>query len=411
MRLLCLSNGHGEDAIACRILQSLQQSTAIKELAALPLVGTGQAYQTANIPIIGRTQAMPSGGFVYMDGSQLARDVRGGLVQLTLSQLRSVRQWGGSGGRILAVGDVVPLLFAWWSGAPYGFVGTAKSEYYLRDERGVLTRCTWFERLEGWAGSVYSPLERWLMRHPRCHGVFPRDRLTASFLRKWDIPVFDLGNPMMDGFAMDIPEPNWQQVPLTVALLPGSRVPEVYENWILILEAVQALVETWNTPLEFVGVIAPSLAIEPLIAALQSHPWRANSDPSGHTLWQQGNNILRLTQTEFISTLERAHWAIALAGTATEQAVGLGKPVIAIPGKGPQFTPAFAEAQTRLLGQSVLLCHRPEAVVDIVRSLQQQPEWRQQIAENGRRRMGTPGAAERIARCLVEQLSDPISYT
>ena len=411
MRLLCLSNGHGEDAIACRILQSLQQSTAIKELAALPLVGTGQAYQTANIPIIGRTQAMPSGGFVYMDGSQLARDVRGGLVQLTLSQLRSVRQWGGSGGRILAVGDVVPLLFAWWSGAPYGFVGTAKSEYYLRDERGVLTRCTWFERLEGWAGSVYSPLERWLMRHPRCHGVFPRDRLTASFLRKWDIPVFDLGNPMMDGFAMDIPEPDWQQVPLTVALLPGSRAPEVYENWILILEAVQALVETWNTPLEFVGAIAPSLAIEPLIAALQQYTWQASSDPIGQTFWQQGNNILRLTQTEFISTLERAHWAIALAGTATEQAVGLGKPVITIPGKGPQFTPAFAEAQTRLLGPSVLLCHRPEAVVDIVRSLQQQPEWRQQIAENGRRRMGTPGAAERIARCLVEQLSDPSGST
>ncbi|MBE9098204.1 lipid-A-disaccharide synthase-related protein [Vacuolonema iberomarrocanum] len=411
MRLLCLSNGHGEDAIACRILQSLQQSTAIKELAALPLVGTGQAYQAANIPIIGRTQAMPSGGFVYMDGSQLARDVRGGLVQLTLSQLRSVRQWNRSGGRILAVGDVVPLLFAWWSGAPYGFVGTAKSEYYLRDEHGVLTRCTWFERLEGWAGSVYSPLERWLMHHPRCHGVFPRDRLTASFLRKWDIPVFDLGNPMMDGFAMDIPEPDWQQVPLTVALLPGSRAPEVYENWILILEAVQALVETWNTPLEFVGAIAPSLAIEPLIAALQPHTWQSSSDPSGKTVWRQGNNILRLTQTEFISTLERTHWAIALAGTATEQAVGLGKPVIAIPGKGPQFTPAFAEAQTRLLGPSVLLCHRPEAVVDIVRSLQQQPEWRQQIAENGRRRMGTPGAAERISRCLVEQLSDPSGYT
>ncbi|NER08061.1 MAG: hypothetical protein F6K17_38700, partial [Okeania sp. SIO3C4] len=200
MRLLCLSNGHGEDAIACRILRPLQQSTAIKELVALPLVGTGQAYQSLNIPIIGQTKAMPSGGFVYMDGSQLVRDVRGGLVPLTLSQLRSVRQWGRSGGQILAVGDIVPLLFAWWGRAPYGFVGTAKSEYYLRDESGVLTRCTWFERMESWAGSVYSPLERWLIGRSRCHAVFPRDHLTAMFLRKWDIPVFDLGNPMMDGF-------------------------------------------------------------------------------------------------------------------------------------------------------------------------------------------------------------------
>jgi uncharacterized protein (TIGR03492 family) len=407
MRLLCLSNGHGEDAIACRILRALQKSAALKELVALPLVGTGQAYQSANIPIIGQTKAMPSGGFVYMDGSQLARDVQGGLVQLTLSQLQSVRQWGRDGGQILAVGDIVPLLFAWWSGAPYGFVGTAKSEYYLRDERGVLTRCTWFERMESWAGSVYSPLERWLMCHRRCHAVFPRDRLTATFLQKWDIPVFDLGNPMMDGFALDVPEPDWQQVPLTVALLPGSRAPEAYENWALILEALHALVEGWDSPLAFVGAIAPSLALDPLISALQHYPWQLHPEQTGHPIWQQGNKTLRLTQTEFTATLERAHWAIALAGTATEQAVGLGKPVITIPGKGPQFTPAFAEAQRRLLGESVLLCDRPEAVVAVVRSLRQQPQWRQQIAENGRRRMGKPGAAELIAQCLGERLDAP----
>jgi len=39
-----------------------------------------------------------------------------------------------------------------------------------------------------------------------------------------------------------------------------------------------------------------------------------------------------------------------MAGTATEQFVGLGKPAIAIPGIGPQFTAAFAEAQSRHLG-------------------------------------------------------------
>ena len=42
-----------------------------------------------------------------------------------------------------------------------------------------------------------------------------------------------------------------------------------------------------------------------------------------------------------------------MAVTAAEQAIGLGKPVIQIEGKGPQFTKSFAEAQRRLLGKFV----------------------------------------------------------
>ena len=92
LRLLVLSNGHGEDIIAVRILRELQQQNA-PEIFALPLVGEGRAYQKLDIPVIGSVRSMPSGGFVYMDGRQLARDVRGGLLQLTLNQLKAVRGW------------------------------------------------------------------------------------------------------------------------------------------------------------------------------------------------------------------------------------------------------------------------------------------------------------------------------
>ena len=44
-----------------------------------------------------------------------------------------------------------------------------------------------------------------------------------------------------------------------------------------------------------------------------------------------------------------------MAGTAAEQAIGLGKPVIQIEGKGPQFTKSFAEAQRLLLGKNVFV--------------------------------------------------------
>ena len=94
-----------------------------------------------------------------------------------------------------------------------------------------------------------------------------------------------------------------------------------------------------------------------------------------------------------------------MAGTATEQFIGLGKPAIIIPGKGPQFTPAFAEAQTRLLGASVTLVEQPNQVAGALQCLLNDPDRLQTIVENGRRRMGEPGAAQRIATCLLEKMS------
>jgi uncharacterized protein (TIGR03492 family) len=408
MKLLCLSNGHGEDAIALRILLELRKQTS-SELAALPLVGEGQAYVSHGIPLAGPVKGMPSGGFVYMDGRQLARDLRGGLLPLTLAQLKIIREWAQANAAILAVGDIVPLLFAWWSGAPYAFVGTAKSEYYLRDEQGWLPRNSWFERLERWSGSVYLPWERWLMRHRRCQAVFPRDTLTTQILKRWAVPAFDLGNPMMDGLEPD--GINFRaavagvedEPPLTFALLPGSRSPEVYENWQAIAHAATRLVSAFSDrSLLFLGAIAPHLDLDPLAQPLQSLGWRPRS--TQFLTFTQKKATLILTQSNFSDCLHQADIAIAMAGTATEQFVGLGKPAITFPGKGPQFTPAFAEAQSRLLGPSINWVTQPEQVVYAVKSLLQDPDRLQLIHDNGTRRMGEPGAAKRIASYVLDEL-------
>ena len=414
MKILCLSNGHGEDVIAVRILQALQQHPQAPEIAALPLVGKGQAYTHHNIPIVGPVKVMPSGGFVYMDGRQLARDLKGGLLQLTLAQLQTAKTWAKEGGRILAVGDIVPLLFAWLSGAPYSFVGTAKSEYYLRDEVGPLPRKSWFERLESWSGSVYLPWERWLMSHSRCQAVFPRDTLTTERLRQWQIPAFDLGNPMMDGLEPSetaIATRSTENPPLTIALIPGSRPPEAYANWHQIIQAVARLLDTFSSrPLLFLGAIAPSLDLDTLCEPLQSQGWQVADNSTSHSVndptalvFRQRKAILILTQQAFNDCVYLADLAIAMAGTATEQFVGLGKPAITLPGQGPQFTPAFAEAQTRLLGPSVTLVNQPAQVPKAIESLLSNPDRLQIIADNGHRRMGTPGAAVRIADQLIQQ--------
>ncbi|GAC1490015.1 MAG: lipid-A-disaccharide synthase-related protein [Chamaesiphon sp.] len=429
MKLLCLSNGHGEDIIAVRILQELQQHQNSLELAALPLVGEGQAYTQMDIPIIGPMQTMPSGGFIYMDGCQLLRDLQGGLLQLTLAQFKAVRSWARKGGVILAVGDILPLLFAWLSGADYAFVGTAKSEYYLRDEVGSLPRQSWRQHSEGWAGSVYLPWERWLMRRWRCKAVFPRDRLTAVTLQQWSIPVFDLGNPMMDGILPENPTPIFYdpeielketQRSLIVTLLPGSRPPEAYSNWQQIMLAADGLIlKRAKQSMVFLGAIAPGLSLDSLHQILEIQGWRQNLSASlastaliqdsEATIFSREDATLILTQNAYNDCLLKADLAIAMAGTATEQFVGLGKPAIAIPGKGPQFTLAFAEAQSRLLGPSLILVKQPADVASVVHQLLRDPDRLQLIAENGSRRMGKSGAARRIASCLLAKIDNNLS--
>jgi len=247
VEILCISNGHGEDLIGARICIELEKLgfSAI----ALPLVGVGHAYTKSNIPIADRvTQAMPSGGFVRMDSHQLARDVKSGLVGLTSKQLGFAWKWSRAGRRgkrlILAVGDIVPLLFAWFpvkfGGCDFVFVATAKSEYYWRDRQGCLPHVK-----KPFGGSYFFPWERTLMSSSHCKAVFVRDLLTAEILNKeFKLPAIYLGNSMMDGLEpkgidFGIGENDW-----AVAILPGSRSPEAYENWMTLMLCAQVVSRT-----------------------------------------------------------------------------------------------------------------------------------------------------------------------
>lgn len=419
MRLLCLSNGHGEDQIALRILEALRLMAAqgtgdSVTIQVLPIVGDGRPYQRAGFTIVGPVQAMPSGGFINMDNRQLVRDVQAGLLQLTLAQIRAVRAWRAACPAderclILAVGDIVPLLFSWVSGADYAFIGTAKSEYYLRDESGWLKRNSWWDdRFEQLTGSVYLPWERWLMRKSACQAVFPRDSITTKTLQALGVAAVDVGNPMMDGLG-DVINPSTYpddpNQPLTIALLPGSRFPEAYENWETLIEAVMDLGSKINRSVKLLAALTPSADLTVLKQSLQN--WQAISDQSFRISEPNHWTELILCPGKFVECIQQSHLAIAMAGTATEQFVGLGKPVITLPGKGPQFVPAFAEAQTRLLGASVHLVQDSTQVPETIQALLANPERWSAIASNGARRMGQPGAAQRIAAFLYQHLQRP----
>ncbi len=421
MKLLCISNGHGEDAIALPVLQEVRKLAELPiEIVTLPIVGVGKAFSDNNFDIAGTVQTMPSGGF-NQDSRQLLRDLRGGLLGLTLDQIETARNWAKSGGKILAVGDIVPLFFAWVSGADYAFIGTAKSEYYIRDRQGQILPSQ-RNSLEVTTGSYYFPWERWLLGRSRCKAMFARDRLTAEILQQHHIPAFDLGNPMTDGVAVDFRQPRFygaesvkreRERPLAVTLLPGSRPPEAYANWEQIVIAANSLISLCKQrSLVFLAAIDSKLDLDTLQQILQSRGWTVKANPDRNftenitdpsaIYYQQDSTILTLCTQSYRQFMHLGDCAIAMAGTATEQFISLGKPAVIIPGKGPQFTPAFAEAQTRLLGESVILVPQAQDVGSEIDRLLQQPDRLQSIAKNGLLRMGTPGAARRIAERLLE---------
>jgi len=112
----------------------------------------------------------------------------------------------------------------------------------------------------------------------------------------------------------------------------------------------------------------------------------------------------------FADILQQSTLVIGMTGTAVEQAVGLGKPVNAVPGNGPAFTYRFAEAQNRLLGDSVQVITQPanshiikEAEEAVDRTLQDN-KYLASCIKNGLERMGRSGRSIKIANYLANYL-------
>ena len=113
----------------------------------------------------------------------------------------------------------------------------------------------------------------------------------------------------------------------------------------------------------------------------------------------------------FADILQQFSLVIGMTGSAIEQAVGLGKPVIAIPGNGPAFTYRFAEAQHRLLGDSVQVIGTQlanshmieEAALAVDRTLQDD-KYLASCVKNGLERMGRSGASIKIANYAANYL-------
>ncbi len=348
--VLVLSNGHGEDLIALRILEALHHLKPELNLEVLPLVGEGKAFtngvQKKWFVKRGLSQRLPSGGFSNQSLRGLLLDISAGLLWVTWKNWLYVKRSAQEGTVLIAIGDLLPLFFAWSSGGVFGFVGTPKSDYTWLTAYGSLLS-DYYHQLKG---TEWDPWEWYLMRASRCKLVAVRDQITARGLRKKLVRAFAPGNPMMDGFEK-IPCPVSLQRTRRLLLLCGSRMPEALTNFRRLLNAATKIqIQSSLTILVAIGSEPSLKTMEDCLIGLgyikQEH---LEKEFSVDAVFEKGKARIFIGVGKFLQWATWAEVGIANAGTATEQLVGHGVPCLSLPGKGPQFKYAFAFRQSRLL--------------------------------------------------------------
>ena len=385
--ILLLSNGHGEDLSGALLGQALIDCG--HTVTALPLAGLGGPYQQAGISLLGSSHEFSTGGLGYTSlRGRLTELVQGQILYLLRRLLRlllSRKRFD----LILVVGDVIPVIAAWLSRRPVATYLVAYSSHY----EGTL-RLPW-------------PCAA-LLRSHRFLKIFSRDQLTADDLsQQLKRPVNFLGNPFMDPVLTETPAlPAAAQ---RIGLLPGSRRPELEANLGLILQLVTRLPQRKDLSLDL--ALVASLQNEELAVLAKRAGWTLHAG----VLLQEGAPAIRVHRNGFQAVLQSSDLVLGMAGTAVEQAVGLCRPALQLPGGGPQFTAAFAEAQRRLLGPTVFCApgeagsmENLEASAALCLDLLQRSRWDEELKrccrKEAQRRLGDRGGGLRMAKAISSLL-------
>ena len=382
-RILLLSNGHGEDLSGSRLATELVlQGHSVQ---ALPLVGLGSAYQKAGVPLLGRSHEFSTGGIGYTSLSGRLTEIAQGQVLYLLRRLIRLLRHRRRFDLILVVGDVIPVIAAWLSHRPVATYLVAYSSHY----EGTL-------RLPWPCGA--------LLKSPRFKAVYSRDQRTAADLSKQlERPVSFLGNPFMDSVLTAEPPPPTSTP--CIGLLPGSRRPELEQNLQLLLQLIELLPSTVRCNVDL--ALVPSLGVDSLQRLSERCGWHCENG----VLHRDGAWAINVRRGAFRAVLQHSDLVIGMAGTAIEQAVGLAKPVLQVPGQGPQFTAAFAEAQRRLLGPTVFcapggsgsreaLEETAELAMALLDRARRDPDLQQKCQKEAKWRLGEAGGGPKMAAAI-----------
>ena len=391
-RILLLSNGHGED-LSGSLLGSALRNLG-HDVTALPLAGLGRPYSQAKIHLLGSSHEFSTGGIGYTSLRGRLTELFQGQILYLLRRLLRLLRHAHRFDLIVVVGDVIPVIAAWLTRRPVATYLVAYSSHY----EGKL-------RLPWPCGPMLSG------RH--FLAIFSRDQLTADDLsEQLARPVQFLGNPFMDPVLAATQPLARAEQPLAhaqhrIGLLPGSRLPELEANLQLLLKMSAQLPDNMGISLQL--ALVSSLDDKGLNRCAKAVGWQLRED----RLERQGSPAVQVYRGAFQAVLQHSDLVISMAGTAAEQAVGLAKPVLQLPGQGPQFTASFAEAQRRLLGPTVFcapgdsgsrdnLSASAQLALQLLKRIDHDRDFQHQCQNEALRRLGNSGGGLRMTSAIGE---------
>ena len=372
-RFLFISNGHGEDAIAAAIVANLPGTVSVE---AYPMIGAGNAY-AGICPIVGPRATLASEGWRNVKGS-LRRDIATGGLGTVPPALNFLRKVNGKYDRVVVVGDMVGVLASYFTGH--------RGIYYL-------------DVYKTGAARLYSGPERWTIKQA-CKTVFCRADNLARSLEQIGVDARSAGNVMMDAIPHgDYDAQARRSRPLAVTLLPGSRALTA-ESFALQVDALRSLPAEMR-PDAFLAV-AGSISVEELAkkAGLKRTSMLSVEAADLGEL-SDGDLTIHMARGGAMGNLLAASdLVLSQAGTATVQALGLGKPAITF--VNPRDRRSRFTDEQALFGEArTVVPPEAPAIGAALRTLLGNDEERRRLANIGRQRIGGPGAMQAIIEALV----------
>ena len=395
------SNGHGEDTIACKVLDELRAQRPSLSVEVWPMVGEGTAFQARGEQMVGARNLLPSAGFATISPKLMIDDLLAGWVQTHWRQYKAARALRARYRMVLAVGDIIPIVAAVAARAPFMFIGCAKSYYYN-------------------PGRAYAATDKYLLRK-YCALTFPRDRKTVAELEASGIETLYLGNPMMDGLEPTGADLGIGADDVVIGMLAGTRA-DADGNMLDLIDAAGRAHAHFERPerVRFVFAARSGLDAAEIAAKIGADSrfgnWRVIAATEGA---EAPGIVLRLGDPHgvevivikgaFPDVLHASSLVIGMAGTANEQAIGLGIPLITVPSAGVQGD-NYVKMKGVYFGEAALSVPRDaDTIAAAAAGLLADPERCARMAAAGRERMGEPGASRAIAGRVLAGLDREVT--
>lgn len=379
--ILFISNGYGEDVVSSSLIKLILEKDPLQKISVLPVVGEGKAFEGLPVEKMGPCKTLPSQGILCFNLRNSYRDLRAGLLSLFYEQVKFLLEVSPKVKLTVAIGDtLVAGLGGLFVRKPVVFVGLAKSNYLCN----------------------YGFLEKLILRS-FCVKVFPRDQVTASALVKAKVKAEYLGNPMMDCFTVTGEDFGIKKKHV-VAVLPGSR-DTAYTDFAFILGATDHIFTSLNGEVEFLIALSSSLSLEEMVKQGEKADWQCFPSDRGAVLRKESGLTVQIILGRFGDVINTGHIVIGRAGTANEQAAGLGKPIVTFDWEQKSFVNWYELRQKGLLDGAVMFVKRKrDEVASAVVNLLKNPEKVQQMGRVGRQRMGERGGLRKIANEILYYL-------